>query len=167
MPIREKNSQGVYILVLKVSDSNSIRTSQFKWLLHPGIYLYFGSARGKTSTSLEKRIIRHYRRQKKIFWHIDHLTSNLKTKLLGTYYTTDLTITECQALQEFSQNFHEVKIISQFGSSDCKSKCGGHLLFISNNQDISTKYIRYFHQKDLNECKFDSIFKENTTSVLN
>jgi len=167
LSIRKKNSQGVYVLVLKVSYSISVKTSKYKWLLHPGIYLYFGSARGKTSTSLEKRIIRHYSHQKKIFWHIDHLTSDLNTKLLGTYYTTDHTISECQALQEFVQKFQCVKIISQFGSSDCKSQCGGHLLFISSNQDISTEYTRYFHQKNMNECKFSLILNENTTSVLN
>ena len=147
MSIRKKNSQGVYGLILKVSYSISVKTNQYKWLLNPGIYLYFGSARGKTSTSLEKRIIRHYRRQKKIFWHIDHLTTNLNAKSLGTYYATGPKITECQALQEFVQNFQGVKIISQFGSSDCKSKCGGHLLFISNDQDISNEYTRYFHHK--------------------
>ena len=125
-----------------------------KWLLNPGIYFYFGSARGKTSTSLEKRLSRHFQCQKKIFWHIDYVTSHSEVKILNAYYTTDPKITECQALQEFVQKFQDVKVIPQFGSSDCKSKCRGHLLFVSSNQDISTELAKYFHQKSWNESRF-------------
>ncbi len=162
-----KSSQGVYVLVLKVSYSIPITTSRLKWLLNPGVYFYFGSARGKTSTSLEKRLSRHFRLQKKIFWHIDYVTSHSDVKTLNAYYTTDPKIIECQALQEFVRKFQNVKVIPQFGSSDCKSKCGGHLLFVSSNQDISTEFAKYFRQKSWNESKFNSEYKENTTSVLN
>jgi Uri superfamily endonuclease len=162
-----KNSQGVYVLVLKVSYSISIKTSRIKWLLQPGVYLYFGSARGKTSTSLEKRLIRHFHTQKTIFWHIDYLTSHSDAKILNAYYTTDPKITECQALQEFVQKFQKMKILPHFGSSDCKSKCGGHLLFVSSNQDMLTEFTKYFRQKDWNKSRFDSNFNKSTTSVLN
>ncbi|MFX0124420.1 MAG: DUF123 domain-containing protein [Candidatus Hodarchaeota archaeon] len=162
-----KNSQGVYSIVLEVWDSISIKTSRFKWLLKSGLYLYFGSARGKTATSLEKRLTRHFSRQKKTFWHIDYLTSHSDTKILNAYYTTDPKITECQALQEFVQKFQKMKIILHFGSSDCKSRCGGHLLFISSNQGKHTEFVKYFSHKSWKEGKFDSNSNEITVSVLN
>ncbi|MFX0205473.1 MAG: DUF123 domain-containing protein [Candidatus Hodarchaeota archaeon] len=158
MSVRIKNSQGVYVLALNVCYSISIKTSRFIWLLYPGLYFYFGSARGKTSTSLEKRIVRHYTNQKKIFWHIDHLTSHPNSKILNTYYSTSPKMTECQTLKEFVQKFQYINVIPHFGSSDCKSKCGGHLLFISSNQDRIIEFTRYFQQKNWKDAPFESIF---------
>lgn len=65
-------------------------------------------------------------------------------------------ITECQALREFVQKFHEIKVIPKFGSSDCKLKCGGHLLSVSSNQDILAEYSQYFSHSNWNEFKFES-----------
>ena len=76
-------------------------------------------------------------------------------------------MTECLALQEFLQKFPDLNIITHFGSSDCKSKCGGHLLFASSNQERLPEFVRYLHQKSWKDSPFESIFKENTTSVLN
>lgn len=76
-------------------------------------------------------------------------------------------MTECQALKEFVQKFQDMNVIPHFGSSDCKSQCGSHLLFVSSNQDRITEFTRYFHQKNWKDAPFESIFKENTTSVLN
>ena len=76
-------------------------------------------------------------------------------------------MTECLALQEFLQNFQNTNIIPHFGSSDCKSKCGGHLLFVSSNQDRMNEFAKYFQQKRWKDSPFESLFKENTTSVLN
>ena len=157
----------MYVLILKVSYSIIINTSRFTWRLKSGTYFYFGSARGKTSTSLEKRLNRHFQQQKRIFWHIDHLTSHFDAKILNAYYTTDPEITECQALQEFVQKFQDVNSIPHFGSSDCKSQCGGHLLFISSKQDITTEFTKYFRLKSWNQSQFGSVSKKNTTLVLN
>ena len=142
--IQRKNSQGIYILVFKIVHSLLIDIRRFKWLLKPGFYLYFGSALGKTSTSLEKRLARHFTNQKKIFWHIDYITSHSDVKMINAYYTTTTGITECSALQEFVQNFHDTEIIPKFGSSDCKAKCGGHLLFFSSNQGVLIGLDNYF-----------------------
>ncbi|MFX1286377.1 MAG: DUF123 domain-containing protein [Promethearchaeota archaeon] len=142
--IQRKNSQGVYVLVFEIICSFLIDINRFNWLLRTGFYLYFGSARGKTSTSLEKRLTRHFKRQKKTFWHIDYITSHPDTKMINAYYTTITGTTECSALQGFLQNFHNTEIIQKFGSSDCKAKCGGHLVFFSNNQAILNDLNNYF-----------------------
>jgi len=143
--IQRKNSQGVYILVFEIVHSLLIDIRRFKWLLKPGFYLYFGSALGKTSTSLEKRLARHFNNQKKIFWHIDYITSQSDVKMINAYYTTKTGITECSALQGFEQNFQNTEIILKFGSSDCKTKCGGHLVFLSNNRAVLIDLANYFN----------------------
>lgn len=76
-------------------------------------------------------------------------------------------MTECQALKEFVQKFQNINVIPYFGSADCKSKCGGHLLFVSSNQDRATEFTSYFHQKGWKDSHLNSFFKQNTTSVLN
>ncbi|UCG90677.1 MAG: DUF123 domain-containing protein [Candidatus Heimdallarchaeota archaeon] len=141
---QRKNSQGVYVLVFERICSLLIEISRFKWLLKSEFYLYFGSARGKTSTSLEKRLGRHFKGQKKIFWHIDNVTSHSDTKMISAYYTTTTGLTECSALQGFVQNFHNTEIIQNFGSSDCKAKCGGHLVFFSSNWAVLIDLENYF-----------------------
>lgn len=48
------------------------------------------------------------------------------------YCNTKTEITECLVLQDFVIKY-QTEIISNFGSSDCIAKCGGHLLFFSSN----------------------------------
>ena len=141
------------MLVLEVRYSFLINTSRFKWLLKPGIYLYFGSAQGTTSTSLEKRLTRHFKKksQKKIFWHIDYLTSYSDTRIIIAYYNIKTEITECLALQDFVQK-NQTEIIPNFGSTDCKSKCGGHLLFFSSDCKVLADLDNYLILK--NWCVF-------------
>ncbi len=132
------------MLTLDVLCPISINTSRYNWLLKPGLYLYFGSAKGKTATSLEKRIARHFKNQKRIFWHIDRLTTHSDSKILNVFHTTRVEITECNALQDFVQKFHTEEIIPNFGSSDCKSDCTGHLLFLSRKRTQLDELHEYF-----------------------
>lgn len=134
------------MLTLDVLCPISINTNRYNWLLKQGLYLYFGSARGKTSTSLEKRIARHIKNQKRIFWHIDRLTAHPDSKIVRVFYTTRDEITECNALQEFVQKFHIAEIIPNFGSSDCKSDCTGHLLFLPRKKTQLDELQLYFFQ---------------------
>ena len=45
------------------------------------------------------------------------------------YYMTDPKLNECLNLISFLENFSARKI-KNFGNSDCKNKCGSHLIFI-------------------------------------
>ena len=76
------------------------------------------------------------RMKKKIFWHIDYLITNSSVTLQHTYLNLNEQSTECQNLAAFSKDA-EIAILSNFGSSDCKEKCGGHLLtFVSPIKDL-------------------------------
>ena len=87
-----------------------------------GYYLYVGSA----LKSIEKRVCRHLRDSKKIFWHIDYLLAADRVKIDSVYYVENNKKLEC-AISE------KIKVIAipvdGFGSSDCN--CKSHLFYIS------------------------------------
>ncbi|MFX0150924.1 MAG: DUF123 domain-containing protein [Candidatus Hodarchaeota archaeon] len=94
-------SQGVYVLVLRIIDAFQIRKNKFIWDLKPGFYLYFGSALGKTSTSLNYRLSHHFKSIKKIFWHIDLLTSSRNVEKIQAYSVVQNNGFECERLHQF------------------------------------------------------------------
>ncbi|ASJ04946.1 GIY-YIG nuclease family protein [Thermococcus barossii] len=61
--------RGTYFLVIYLPKESEITTKGRRFRLRGGYYVYVGSA----MNSLEKRIARHFRRDKKLHWHIDFL----------------------------------------------------------------------------------------------
>ncbi|MHA2239959.1 MAG: DUF123 domain-containing protein [Candidatus Hodarchaeales archaeon] len=105
-----KNTRGTYVLLIEVFQGISINLSSQQWILSPGYYLYFGSAKGNNSTSLGNRLKRHFDYHKKKFWHIDYITSHQSGKIVKAYYKTDQQVTECMNLNEFSSKHPVYKI---------------------------------------------------------
>jgi Uri superfamily endonuclease len=85
---------------------------------HSGNYYYIGSA----LNSLEARINRHIRQEKKMHWHIDYLLNY--GKIQEIYYKETAKNEECHLAQYFTQNFNN---IAHFGSTDCT--CPSHLFY--------------------------------------
>ncbi|MFW9855384.1 MAG: DUF123 domain-containing protein [Candidatus Thorarchaeota archaeon] len=125
-----KNIRGIYIVIMTLHNDTFIQARKRKWQLRTGTYLYFGSARGQTSTSLNHRIARHVRQSKKCFWHIDYLTTSPCIEIVDIWYTFDPDVTECSLLRRIYGDLTFGVIINGFGSSDCPNKCQGHLLFL-------------------------------------
>jgi len=124
-----KKSEATYILLIKVSKDLKIRVGRLgEVLFKEGDYIYIGSARG----CLEKRLQRHLRKEKKIFWHIDYLLENQKVKILQIW-TIDKKV-ECQTAEAFYQDPITEIIKKGFASSDCK--CLTHLFFITDKKKI-------------------------------
>ncbi|WP_297067674.1 DUF123 domain-containing protein [Thermococcus sp.] len=71
--------KGSYFLVIRLEANSEIRTKSRLFQLQEGYYVYVGSA----MNSLEKRVGRHFRREKKLHWHIDYLLR--KARLLRAY----------------------------------------------------------------------------------
>jgi Uri superfamily endonuclease len=128
------SSQGTYVLILELTKRINITRQQLSWDLLTGYYLYFGSAKGTTSTSLGNRLARHFNNIKNNFWHIDFLTSNIDVILHHVYYKVGTKDTECQNLANFTEK-HSVQIVNKFGNSDCRNKCGGHLLYLGSSSE--------------------------------
>ena len=71
---------GCYQLFLKIRERLSIQAGALgKLFFQPGGYIYTGSHQ----KNVIKRLIRHLKPHKKVYWHIDYLTSNPDVKFLG------------------------------------------------------------------------------------
>ena len=120
--------KGSYIIVIFLPTHRKIRIGALgKILFRLGYYFYTGSAMGKGSSSLEKRIARHISlpENKKIHWHIDYLLKDQECLIERIYLIPSQHRLECVLAREI----HEVSdnSIENFGSSDCL--CKSHLLY--------------------------------------
>ncbi|MCX7845144.1 MAG: GIY-YIG nuclease family protein [Dictyoglomaceae bacterium] len=104
-----------------------------------GFYAYIGSSQ----RNLEKRILRHLSKNKKLIWHIDYFLNSQNIRILSIFYKHARRIEECETAEILNKFYSHVK---NFGSSDCK--CISHLFFI-NNLNNFWKILR-----DLNFSKF-------------
>ncbi len=111
--------KGSYVLLIEVERPMSLRIGSLG-LVHfrKGFYAYVGSA----MNSLEKRIERHTRKQKKKFWHIDYLLE--RAKLVDVVFWVHEERRECEIANAMAKIFGAVP---NFGSSDCM--CKSHLFY--------------------------------------
>jgi len=134
-------SRGVYCLLIRLGRERSIKPRRgVSWLLPEGYYIYTGSALGRSSTSLEMRLERHLRVDKKTFWHIDRLLDG-SAKVVKVFYAETTAKLECDLNQKIS-TLLQAKPVKGFGSSDCKYGCIGHLLYLHQTTGDPSESIR-------------------------
>ncbi|MFA3781679.1 DUF123 domain-containing protein [Melioribacteraceae bacterium 4301-Me] len=130
--------RGTYLLEIKAFSDFSIDSKMFKGNLFPkGYYYYSGSAQ----VNFQKRIERHLRKTKNIFWHIDYITSLRTNKILTVFiFDGKEKDFECKLVSDLQKNFSLRHVAKKFGSGDC-STCYSHLLYsktkINHNHFIS------------------------------
>ena len=83
-------------------------------------YTYTGNA----LNGLEQRIVRHLRKRKKRFWHIDYLLDKAKVVSVKKYLTTALV--KCVLNSILLECEKGEVIVGKFGSSNCS--CHSHLI---------------------------------------
>jgi len=138
-------TRGVYTLLIKLENQYRISLKPNKgWYLPKGYYVYTGSALGRGSTSLEKRLKRHLRVNKKVFWHIDRLL-NGSGKVIKVAYAIAAAKMECELNQTISSLLQSTPI-KGFGSSDCRGGCMGHLLYLNSQPRDLTLTLRRAYQ---------------------
>ena len=103
--------RGSYFLVIRLDEKKTVRTRAKTFELSPGYYVYVGSA----MNSLEKRVARHFRREKRLHWHIDYLLK--EAKLLRAYLIPSEVKLEEELSKEVSR-FGEP--VEGFGAGDVK-----------------------------------------------
>ncbi|HIC99428.1 MAG TPA: GIY-YIG nuclease family protein [Pyrodictiaceae archaeon] len=110
--LREKGS---YILIVELRDEILVVLSRRVVGLKPGYYAYVGSAGGPGG--LRARLSRHCAKEKKVFWHIDRLTTSPRATVLFAYYCVgvwgraiEATLAKCLE--------RELAPIPRFGSTD-------------------------------------------------
>lgn len=89
--------------------------------LPPGWYLYAGSAHGIGGMSA--RVRHHFRKDKKMTWHIDRVTPHAAAIAAHIVGGED----ECDIIGRLASSFAFDVALQGFGSSDC-SICPAHLL---------------------------------------
>ncbi|MGI9566692.1 MAG: GIY-YIG nuclease family protein [Nitrosopumilus sp.] len=120
--------KGIYALILNIRKDftlnvgRNLKNISFK----KGNYIYVGSA----LNSVEKRVQRHIRKEKKIHWHIDHLTTSRHSSIEKILYLETESKLECNLSQNIAKLPNSIPI-KKFGSTDCKSGCMSHLYHIN------------------------------------
>jgi len=93
-----------------------------------GRYVYVGSAQN----GVEKRIARHFTKNKRLWWHIDYLLSNPFVRIEKAFYKKAGKLEECRIAWLLSR-FEE--LIKGFGCSDCK--CKSHLFRLKSLKNLN------------------------------
>jgi sugar fermentation stimulation protein A len=110
---------GAYILILYNPKAQRIKVGKLGEIHFPrGYYFYVGSG----MKNLRQRVNRHFRKKKKVKWHIDYLTK--KFKVIKAKLFPSSRRLECPIAKILSARLRMVK---GFGSSDCK--CESHLFY--------------------------------------
>lgn len=110
--------KGTYVLLLKLERDSKVGVGRLGVLgFRKGWYAYVGSGMG----SLEKRIERHFSKEKKRYWHIDYLLEKAEISKVVYFESGKM---ECKLAEKLAGGFEG---ISKFGCSDCK--CRSHLFY--------------------------------------
>ncbi|MGY5879208.1 MAG: GIY-YIG nuclease family protein [Candidatus Thorarchaeota archaeon] len=119
--------RGAYSLIIDLEKDLSFRLKSLGDLsFGKGTWVYIGSAMGNGSTNLENRIKRHFRSEKTIHWHIDHLLKS-NSRICAAIWAESSTHIECDIAKGIEQMKNIFKGPKGFGASDCRKKCWTHL----------------------------------------
>lgn len=121
---KEVEDRGSYILMLRLTAGRKLNIGKLgRMEFKAGYYLYAGSAQ----KNLTKRLDRHKRGEKKLFWHIDYLRAHAEVHLALPIRASDPL--ECELAQALKKISHWE--IPGFGCSDCS--CSSHLYGMSKD----------------------------------
>lgn len=121
-------TRGIYSLIICLNKPVEIEVGSLgKRKFDKGYYVYVGSAQN----SLEARIERHKRKNKKLRWHIDYLLQKGRIKDVVTIETSEKL--ECRINERICKS--AFSYIPKFGCSDCS--CKSHLSYFKNLKDAA------------------------------
>lgn len=125
--MNNSSDSGCYFLILRLENDLPLKIGKLGPIdFVKGYYVYVGSAR----LGLKKRIHRHKKMDKRLFWHIDYFT--LVTKFIDAIPVIINKHIECFLSYQLEQ-VSDWQIIG-FGCSDCH--CQSHLYGFHNNPKI-------------------------------
>lgn len=144
--------KGSYILVISIGRRVSFKPGSLPRVrLPPGCYVYVGSAMGPGG--FEKRVLRHFRRNKRARWHIDYLTRLRSVRVESVIYTP-LPRGESRLTRILSSSGF-VKVVKGFGTTDSPSDFS-HLLFSEEGLRKTVRRIALAMGRDGLEYRFIS-----------
>lgn len=114
-------SGGAYVLVLILDKPVNFGRARKSARFEPGTYVYSGSAYGPGG--IRARLSRHFRRDKKLHWHVDWLTiAASRIEAISVEAGS-----ECEIIDRLVSCAAFAPVLAGFGSSDCRN-CTTHLL---------------------------------------
>ncbi len=120
--------KGIYALEICLSRDVCLSVGALgKIAFRRGVYVYIGSGQ----LNLEQRVRRHFREQKKVFWHIDYLLSDRNAEITGAKTRRAGKPKECSVARELGRQGMPV---AGFGCSDCR--CVSHLYWFPEDFDL-------------------------------
>jgi Uri superfamily endonuclease len=139
--------RGTYTIIISCNRPLKVTFGSLGTVKIPrGLYLYCGSALGKGAVSLEGRIRRHWRRNKKIRWHVDYMTSNRSCSVRAAIYVESTERLECNLNNALSKDLKALPVLPHLGASDCS--CESHLMSIGGmNEETLVERIRTIYSK--------------------
>ncbi|ADL58616.1 DUF123 domain-containing protein [Methanothermobacter sp. THM-2] len=137
--------KGTYCLIIRCRGTETRTGGLGTMRFPPGYYVYVGSGFG----SLEARIRRHLRAEKRRRWHIDYLLSD--AEVVGVLYSTDKRRLECAV----SEKLEGEDSIRGFGCSDCR--CKSHLHHFKTRDEAEKAVERAFRELGAVPEKWDEI----------
>lgn len=141
--------KGTYCLLINLKTDQIIEIGRNgKICFNKGFYVYVGSA----MNSLEGRIRRHLRKEKKLHWHVDYLLNNPHSEIIGVYLSDDEVKHECEFA---SCVVREGVGIHGFGCSDCR--CDSHLIYFSSTAEADSACKKTFEKIGLKLNKWDDL----------
>lgn len=128
--------KGTYSLILELEKDQYIEIGKLgKFLFKKGYYVYNGSTLGGFG-----RVKYHLKKNKKKKWHIDYLLDN--SKIIKIFLSEVEKNYEHEISKSLSNSPNAEVLVRGFGSSDCKDGCPSHLIYFSENPEISGIYQR-------------------------
>ena len=143
------NGVGTYTLVILVPAEarigvGALGTRSFS----RGYYAYTGTAFGKNAQSLAGRILRHLGRdKKKKRWHIDYLLAASNVEVTSAIAAFTEKKMECEINQHLRDRLQATIPARGFGSSDCRKRCGSHLLYLGLEENVAKRIADLYSEK--------------------
>lgn len=125
-----KSNSGAYLLEIKLGKPFTISKGRFKGCTLPAGYYYYA---GSAQKSLRQRVERHYRKDKILHWHIDHITASRRNHITNCWiFENAPKEMECRLTEKLMRHYGLKIVLKGFGSSDCRN-CQSHLLASGQN----------------------------------
>lgn len=131
-----------YCLIIELKKDSVISVGKLGRLnFQMGYYVYVGSA----LNSIDARIKRHLKSEKKLFWHVDYLLNSPNASIKGVVLEQSPDKWECVVADEISKKGVP---LDKFGCSDCK--CDSHLFYFESYDEAEKWILSTFNKFKLN-----------------
>ncbi|MEM1939306.1 MAG: GIY-YIG nuclease family protein [Acidilobaceae archaeon] len=114
------NVKGIYMLIFELSCTTSIAIGSLGVRhLDTGLYIYIGSGRGPGG--IRSRVLRHLMKSKRLWWHIDYVSTHKCFKAKSLVYAETTLDLESELASRLIGYEYMRPYIEGFGSTDKES----------------------------------------------